>query len=100
MLFRSKPATLTPLSALNFVSILVEAGVPPGVVNLVTGGGDFPYPPKSSDVHHEIEMVVDDEQLPRRLAPVEVGEESHDITETRTDWSDYRLGVTRLIEFS
>ena len=35
-----KPATLTPLSALNFVSILVEAGVPPGVVNLVTGGGD------------------------------------------------------------
>jgi fumarylpyruvate hydrolase len=25
--------------------------------NLVVGG-DFPYPPKSSDVHHEIEMVV------------------------------------------
>ena len=34
-----KPATLTPLSALNFVKILEEAGVPPGVVNLVTGGG-------------------------------------------------------------
>ncbi len=26
--------------------------------NLVTGGGDFPYPDKSSDVHHEIEMAV------------------------------------------
>jgi fumarylpyruvate hydrolase len=26
--------------------------------NLVTGGGDFPYPDKSSDVHHEIELVV------------------------------------------
>ena len=26
--------------------------------NLVTDGGDFPYPPQSSDVHHEIEMVV------------------------------------------
>jgi len=26
--------------------------------NLVLGGGDFPYPPKSSNVHHEIEMVV------------------------------------------
>ena len=26
--------------------------------NLVTGGGDFPYPDKTSDVHHEIEMVV------------------------------------------
>jgi acyl-CoA reductase-like NAD-dependent aldehyde dehydrogenase len=34
-----KPATLTPLSALNFVRILEEAGIPPGVVNLVTGGG-------------------------------------------------------------
>src|SRR5574338_1078774 len=35
-----KPATLAPLSALNFVRILEEAGIPPGVVNLVTGGGD------------------------------------------------------------
>jgi len=34
-----KPATLTPLSALSFVKILEEAGVPRGVVNLVTGGG-------------------------------------------------------------
>jgi acyl-CoA reductase-like NAD-dependent aldehyde dehydrogenase len=35
-----KPATLTPLSAVNFVKILDEAGLPKGVVNLVTGGGD------------------------------------------------------------
>jgi acyl-CoA reductase-like NAD-dependent aldehyde dehydrogenase len=34
-----KPASLTPLSALNFVKILEEAGIPPGVVNLVTGAG-------------------------------------------------------------
>jgi alpha-ketoglutaric semialdehyde dehydrogenase len=34
-----KPASLTPLSALNFVKILEEAGVPAGVVNFVTGGG-------------------------------------------------------------
>src|SRR3954465_15206813 len=34
-----KPATLTPLSAINFVRILEEAGIPAGVVNLVTGGG-------------------------------------------------------------
>jgi fumarylpyruvate hydrolase len=26
--------------------------------DLVTGGADFPYPDKSSDVHHEIEMIV------------------------------------------
>src|SRR5689334_13083835 len=35
-----KPATLTPLSAVNFVKVLEQAGVPRGVVNLVTGGGD------------------------------------------------------------
>src|SRR3984893_6633946 len=35
-----KPATLTPLSAINFVKILECAGVPRGVVNLVTGGGE------------------------------------------------------------
>jgi aldehyde dehydrogenase (NAD+) len=35
-----KPATLTPLSAVHFVKILEEAGIPRGVVNLVTGGGD------------------------------------------------------------
>ena len=35
-----KPATLTPLSAVNFVRVLEEAGIPRGVVNLVTGGGD------------------------------------------------------------
>src|SRR5688572_30788912 len=33
-----KPATLTPLSAVNFVKVLEDAGVPAGVVNLVTGG--------------------------------------------------------------
>src|SRR6478752_700099 len=35
-----KPSSLTPLSALNFVKILEQAGVPKGVVNLVTGGGE------------------------------------------------------------
>lgn len=35
-----KPATLTPLSALNFVKVLEDAGVPRGVVNFVTGGAD------------------------------------------------------------
>src|SRR5712691_10384978 len=34
-----KPATLTPLSALDFVKTLPEAGIPRDVVNLVTGGG-------------------------------------------------------------
>jgi aldehyde dehydrogenase (NAD+) len=35
-----KPATLTPLSACNFVKVLEDAGLPKGVVNFVTGGAD------------------------------------------------------------
>jgi aldehyde dehydrogenase (NAD+) len=35
-----KPSSLTPLSAVNFVKVLEDAGLPPGVVNLVTGGAD------------------------------------------------------------
>jgi acyl-CoA reductase-like NAD-dependent aldehyde dehydrogenase len=34
-----KPATDTPLSAVNLVKTCEEAGIPRGVVNLVTGGG-------------------------------------------------------------
>ena len=34
-----KPATDTPLSVVNFVKIFEQAGLPPGVVNLVTGSG-------------------------------------------------------------
>ncbi len=34
-----KPATDTPLSVYNLVQVLNEAGIPRGVVNIVTGGG-------------------------------------------------------------
>jgi len=34
-----KPAEEAPLSAVNFVQTLADAGLPPGVVNLVTGDG-------------------------------------------------------------
>jgi aldehyde dehydrogenase (NAD+) len=34
-----KPATETPLSSYHFIKVLEEAGMPPGVVNFVTGGG-------------------------------------------------------------
>lgn len=34
-----KPASATPLIAHKFVEILTDAGIPDGVVNLVTGGG-------------------------------------------------------------
>jgi aldehyde dehydrogenase (NAD+) len=35
-----KPAEYTPLTALAFAEICVEAGLPPGVVNIVTGDGE------------------------------------------------------------
>jgi aldehyde dehydrogenase (NAD+) len=34
-----KPASDTPLSVFNFVQCLLDAGLPEGVVNIVTGGG-------------------------------------------------------------
>ena len=34
-----KPATYTRLSALLFAEICAEAGLPPGVFNVITGGG-------------------------------------------------------------
>jgi aldehyde dehydrogenase (NAD+) len=44
-----KPASQTPLSAVNFVKVLEEAGIPKGVVNMVTGDGSAVGTPLSSD---------------------------------------------------
>jgi aldehyde dehydrogenase (NAD+) len=49
-----KPATLTPLSAVNFVKVLEEAGLPRGVVNLVTGG---PEVGTRLSTHTEVKVV-------------------------------------------
>ena len=35
-----KPAPYTPLAALLFAEVIAEAGLPPGVVNIVTGGDE------------------------------------------------------------
>ncbi len=35
-----KPATDTPLSAVKLVEVFAEAGLPPGVLNLICGGGE------------------------------------------------------------
>jgi acyl-CoA reductase-like NAD-dependent aldehyde dehydrogenase len=44
-----KPATQTPLSAWNFVNVLTEAGVPSGVINMVTGDGPAVGTPMTTD---------------------------------------------------
>jgi acyl-CoA reductase-like NAD-dependent aldehyde dehydrogenase len=50
-----KPASQTPLSAANFVKVLEEAGIPKGVVNMVTGDGDEVGTPLTT---HESVRVV------------------------------------------
>jgi acyl-CoA reductase-like NAD-dependent aldehyde dehydrogenase len=50
-----KPAGDTPLSAYNLVQILDEAGVPKGVVNLVTGSGRDTGSPLVS--HNDVRVV-------------------------------------------
>ncbi|MEP6915224.1 MAG: aldehyde dehydrogenase family protein [Acidobacteriota bacterium] len=44
-----KPASQTPLSAVNFVKVLEDAGIPKGVVNMVTGDGDEVGTPLTTD---------------------------------------------------
>ncbi len=50
-----KPATDTPLSVVNLIEALVEAGLPKGVVNMVTGGGGAVGSPL---MHHESVGIV------------------------------------------
>ncbi|GAB4318095.1 MAG: aldehyde dehydrogenase family protein [Candidatus Zixiibacteriota bacterium] len=50
-----KPATDTPLSVVNFMKILDECGVPPGVVNMVTGSGAKVGEPLIN--HNEVKLV-------------------------------------------
>jgi len=45
-----KPAEQTPLTALHFASLVLEAGLPPGVINIVTGYGPGTGAPL---VHHQ-----------------------------------------------
>lgn len=40
-----KPAQVTPLTALKFAELSVEAGFPPGVINILPGSG-------KSDLRH------------------------------------------------
>jgi len=50
-----KPATDTPLSVANLIAVLAEAGLPAGVVNMVTGGGAEVGAPLMS--HPEVGIV-------------------------------------------
>ena len=49
-----KPSELTPLSSVHFVKVLEEAGVPPGVVNMITGG---PHVGEVLTTHPDVSVV-------------------------------------------
>ena len=50
-----KPATDTPLSVVNFVKVCEQAGLPPGVLNLVTGSGSDVGTPMTE--HEKVNLV-------------------------------------------
>ena len=50
-----KPATDTPLSVVNFVKVCEQAGLPPGVLNLVTGSGSDVGTPMTE--HDKVNLV-------------------------------------------
>ena len=52
-----KPAQVTPLTSLKFCELAVKAGFPPGVINVVSGGGrDLTL---SSYLVHDLVFVYD-----------------------------------------
>ncbi|MFE7566143.1 aldehyde dehydrogenase family protein [Streptomyces sp. NPDC057539] len=53
--FVVKPSELTPLSTVDLIDLLAEAGLPPGVANLVTGAGD-PVGARMSE-HPDVDLV-------------------------------------------
>jgi len=50
-----KPATDTPLTVANFVKVFEQAGLPPGVLNLVTGSGSEVGTPMTE--HDKVDLV-------------------------------------------
>ncbi|MFV1951527.1 MAG: aldehyde dehydrogenase family protein [Nitrospinota bacterium] len=50
-----KPATDTPLSAVNFIKIFEECGLPRGVLNLITGSGKDVGEPLIT--HNEVKLI-------------------------------------------
>ncbi|MBI3693751.1 MAG: aldehyde dehydrogenase family protein [Acidobacteria bacterium] len=63
-----KPATDTPLSCWNFVRLLNEAGLPPGVLNLVTGSGARVGEPLMADPAVRLVSFTGSTEVGRRIS--------------------------------
>jgi aldehyde dehydrogenase (NAD+) len=63
-----KPATDTPLSVVNLVKLLEQAGLPPGVVNMVTGSGSRVGSPLMAHEHVDIVSFTGSTEIGRRVS--------------------------------
>ena len=68
-----KPAEQTPLTALRLGELALEAGIPPGVLNVVTGDGStgallVDHPGRRQDRLHRLDRRRARDRRPRRAA--------------------------------
>jgi alpha-ketoglutaric semialdehyde dehydrogenase len=63
-----KPAEDTPLSVVNFIKAFEEAGLPPGVVNMVTGFGETTGAPLVAHPHVRVVSFTGSTQTGRLVA--------------------------------
>jgi aldehyde dehydrogenase (NAD+) len=68
-----KPASYTPLLALRFIEALAEAGLPPGVVNLVTGSASKVGDPLVNDPRVSAISFTGSEEVGRGIAKIAAG---------------------------
>ncbi len=63
-----KPATDTPVSVVNFMKVMEECGIPPGVVNMVTGSGTSVGEPLMTDKRVKVVSFTGSTETGRRVS--------------------------------
>ncbi len=63
-----KPATDTPVSVVNFMKVMEECGIPPGVVNMVTGSGGSVGEPLMTDKRVKVVSFTGSTETGRRVS--------------------------------
>jgi aldehyde dehydrogenase (NAD+) len=63
-----KPATDTPISVVNFMKVMEECGIPPGVVNMVTGSGTSVGEPLMTDKRVKVVSFTGSTETGRRVS--------------------------------
>ena len=63
-----KPATDTPVSVVNFMKVMEECGIPPGVVNMVTGSGGKVGEPLMTDKRVKVVSFTGSTETGRRVS--------------------------------